>query len=107
MEFAKVILDLIVAAIAFILSAILWIVCRVLSLILYVMSLTLGAASVLLGGIGKLAGIVVFVVTCISFAMSGFSLEALAMLGLSILLVTSRQWLEKLAFLLTDISAAI
>lgn len=107
MEFAKVILDLIVAAIAFILSVILWIVCRILSLILYVMSLTLGAASVLLGGIGKLAGIVIFVITCISFAMSGFSLEVLAMLGLSILLVTSRQWLEKLAFLLTDISAAI
>lgn len=107
MEFAKVILDLIVAAIAFILSAILWIVCRVLSLILYVMSLTLGAASVLVGGIGKIVGIGVFVAMCISFAVNGFSIEILAMLGLSILLVTSRNWLEKLAFTLTDISAMI
>lgn len=107
MKFAKVIFDLIVAAVVFVLSALLWMIGKALSLTLYVLSMVLGAASVLLGGIGKLAGIVVFVVTCISFAMSGFSLEVLTMLGLSILLVTSRQWLEKLAFLLTDISAAI
>lgn len=107
MKFAKVVFDLVVAAVIFVLSAILWMIGKVLSLTLYVLSMVLGAASVLLGGIGKLAGIVVFVVTCVSFAMSGFSLEVLAMFGLSILLVTSRQWLEKLAFLFTDISAAI
>ena len=89
------------------LGGVAWIVLKSVSIVFYVLSFIIAAASVLIGGIGKFVGTILFVLAVILLLINGFSINILAMFGITIVLVTSRMWLEKLAFLCSDISAAL
>lgn len=107
MKIVNSVFKVMAAIIIAILGAVMWVALKTVSLVFYIMSFVLAAASVLIGGIGKFIGIVSFIVTAVMFAINGFSIEILAMCGMTVALVTSKLWLEKLAFACSNISAAL
>lgn len=89
------------------LGGVAWVILKAVSIVFYVLSFIIAAASVLIGGIGKFVGTIVFAAAVVLLVKNGFSINIAAMFGITVLLVTSRMWLEKLAFLCSDISAAL
>lgn len=102
-----IVLRLLAAAIVAVLTVALCGVLKVLGLVLYALGFVLQIASFLLGGIGKLIGSLAILVIAGIWIFSGYDPELLMYFITALGLATSGMWLELLASVCTNASAAL